>query len=572
VETDVAHPVTARSGDARQAVTALYQAHALGLIRLALIMLGDRPSAEDVVQDAFCGLYRRWRTLSDTDKALAYVRSSVLNGSRTALRRRARASASGSPSDPLAESAESAAMVSEEHREVLAAIRQLPDRQREALVLRYYLDLREEEIATAMGISRGTVKSTTRVPRVAWWPRSRWPRSRWLLPVAAATAVAVIALGGLAIGRSLQGTGRAGAPAGTAPAGSPVAGPPASWYVSSGRAPRYYVELEANGAVIRATATGKLIGTVKAAPGYAPLSATAAADDRTFVLVETRWQKTSESVLFYRLRLDSAGTLASLTRLSIPAGQLVTTAPALSPDGMKLAIAVHLGLTLTEQDETELRVYNLATGAVKTWTGRGVIGGVPDEATMSWTADDSHLTFDWDGAPAGIRLLNTATGGGSLLRDSRLVLSTSIYVMTEPTPVNTSTPNPSGSGIPVIPGQPLPVGIPDCGDTIVTPDGSALVCGIATYTPVTRDTGNSDTEFLEFSTATGKVTHILGRWALKDVGVGNEDSVLWSSPSGSVLIGVIPGRDSARIGIIKGNTFTPLTVPDDPYLNFGLSW
>jgi RNA polymerase sigma-70 factor (sigma-E family) len=154
---------TLRAGpeDARTAVTALYEAHALGLIRLAVIMLGDRPSAEDVVQDAFCGLYRRWRTLTDTEKALSYVRSSVLNGARTVLRRRAKGRLESAGFDEPAESAESLALVSEEHREVLAGIRQLPDRQREAVVLRYYLDLSELQIATTMGISRGTVKSTT---------------------------------------------------------------------------------------------------------------------------------------------------------------------------------------------------------------------------------------------------------------------------------------------------------------------------------------------------------------------------------------------------------------------------
>jgi DNA-directed RNA polymerase specialized sigma24 family protein len=67
-------------------VTALYQAYSLGLIRLAVVMLGDRAAAEDVVQEAFCGLYRRWGMLSDTGKALSYVRSSVLNGSRPAVR------------------------------------------------------------------------------------------------------------------------------------------------------------------------------------------------------------------------------------------------------------------------------------------------------------------------------------------------------------------------------------------------------------------------------------------------------------------------------------------------------
>jgi RNA polymerase sigma-70 factor (sigma-E family) len=143
-------------------VTTLYREHALGLIRLAVVMLGDRPAAEDVVQEAFCGLYRRWHSLSDTGKALVYVRSSVINGSRSVLRRRQRQASGPAGSAGLpGESAEAAALVSEEHREVLAAVRRLPDRQREVLVLRFYLDLDEGEIAAALRISRGTVKSTT---------------------------------------------------------------------------------------------------------------------------------------------------------------------------------------------------------------------------------------------------------------------------------------------------------------------------------------------------------------------------------------------------------------------------
>jgi RNA polymerase sigma-70 factor (sigma-E family) len=148
--------------EARRGVTALYEAHALGLIRLGVVMLGDRAAAEDVVQEAFCGLYRHWHELSDPGKALSYVRSSVINGSRSALRRRVRQLVGFAlAGDRPGESAESAVLVSEEHRQVLAAIRRLPDRQREALVLRYYLDLGEEEIARTMRISRGTVKSTT---------------------------------------------------------------------------------------------------------------------------------------------------------------------------------------------------------------------------------------------------------------------------------------------------------------------------------------------------------------------------------------------------------------------------
>jgi RNA polymerase sigma-70 factor (sigma-E family) len=146
---------------ADEAVAALYAEHALGLVRLAVIMTGDRASAEDIVQDAFLGLYRRWEQLTDTSFPLAYARASVLNGCRSALRRQSRWRRADLAKDVPGESAEASAMLSEEQRAVARAIRRLPERQREALVLRYYLDLSEEEIARTMGISRGTVKSAT---------------------------------------------------------------------------------------------------------------------------------------------------------------------------------------------------------------------------------------------------------------------------------------------------------------------------------------------------------------------------------------------------------------------------
>ena len=131
-------PAPAAAAAPAEAVTALYQAHALGLIRLAVVMLGDRPAAEDVVQEAFCGLYRRWHSLADTGKALAYVRSSVINGCRTVLRRRLRQrGVDPLTGDPPGESAEAVALISEEHRQVLTAMRHLPSRQREVLVLRF---------------------------------------------------------------------------------------------------------------------------------------------------------------------------------------------------------------------------------------------------------------------------------------------------------------------------------------------------------------------------------------------------------------------------------------------------
>lgn len=155
-------PSEASASACEYAVSALYAAHAVGLIRLAAVMLGSRQMAEDVVQDAFLGLYRRWDRLAQPDRALHYVRSSVLNGCRSQLRAQARNRRTAVGDRPvISASAEHDVLIGEEHREVLAALRALPARQREALVLRYFADLPDAEIARTMGITRGTVKSTT---------------------------------------------------------------------------------------------------------------------------------------------------------------------------------------------------------------------------------------------------------------------------------------------------------------------------------------------------------------------------------------------------------------------------
>jgi RNA polymerase sigma-70 factor (sigma-E family) len=144
-----------------QRITALYEAHALGLVKLAVLMTGDQPTAEDIVQDAFLGLHRRWASLVDQDKALSYVRSCVLNGCRQLHRVRYRRDKFTLDPPADTESAEDTAILGEANRAALAAIRQLPPRQREAVVLRYYLDMTEDQAAQTMGVSRGTVKSAT---------------------------------------------------------------------------------------------------------------------------------------------------------------------------------------------------------------------------------------------------------------------------------------------------------------------------------------------------------------------------------------------------------------------------
>jgi DNA-directed RNA polymerase specialized sigma24 family protein len=125
--------------DADRALTAMYSDHYRCLVRLAALLVHDVATAENVVQDSFAAMHTAWRRLGDGDKALAYLRHSVVNRSRSVLRE------PGVPS-PLGNAA------------VVRALGSLPARQREALVLLYYGDLSEAQAASAMGVSEGAVK------------------------------------------------------------------------------------------------------------------------------------------------------------------------------------------------------------------------------------------------------------------------------------------------------------------------------------------------------------------------------------------------------------------------------
>ena len=138
----------------------IYRTHRMGMVRLAILLVDDQASAEDVVQEAFAGLWRNWSGLRDRAAAIGYLRTAVVNGSRSMLRRRRTARAYVPPDPGTARSAESLAMLSAEHQAVATALSDLAPRQREVLVLRYYGGLSEAEIAEATGLSKGTVKST----------------------------------------------------------------------------------------------------------------------------------------------------------------------------------------------------------------------------------------------------------------------------------------------------------------------------------------------------------------------------------------------------------------------------
>jgi RNA polymerase sigma-70 factor (sigma-E family) len=150
-------------GDAGVAlsVTELFRDHHLELVRLAVVMVGDLATAEDIVQDCFERLHRRWPTIREPGRALAYARSSVLNGCRSAHRRSAVSRKYGprlaQPADAVVPDAAAAAA---DRGQLTAALRQLPRRQREVLVLRYYADLGVAEIAETLGISPGNVRAS----------------------------------------------------------------------------------------------------------------------------------------------------------------------------------------------------------------------------------------------------------------------------------------------------------------------------------------------------------------------------------------------------------------------------
>ncbi|MGP4102641.1 RNA polymerase sigma factor [Nonomuraea sp. KM90] len=151
-------PARPRLPDAETVLADLYRQHWLALVRLAVLLVGDREAAEDVVQDVFSRLHGRHpRVLR-----LAYLRVSVLNASRSVLRRRgvaARAAAQGRANE-LVDSPETVALLGESRQEMLAALSRLPRRQREVLVLRYYLDLSDADIAQATRVKESTVRST----------------------------------------------------------------------------------------------------------------------------------------------------------------------------------------------------------------------------------------------------------------------------------------------------------------------------------------------------------------------------------------------------------------------------
>ena len=159
--TEAVYAPASRAWDASDVVTEIYTAHYNQLVRLAVMLVHDVQTAEEVVQDSFEAMHLAWRRLRDTEKALSYLRQAIVNRARSVLRHRKVVEMHAPKPAPDEQSAEHAALTLIERSAVTSALRTLPVRQREAIVLRYYGDFSEADIAKAMGISRGAVKSHT---------------------------------------------------------------------------------------------------------------------------------------------------------------------------------------------------------------------------------------------------------------------------------------------------------------------------------------------------------------------------------------------------------------------------
>jgi len=141
------------------AVLELYTAHYEAMVRLACVVVSDVAAAEEIVQDTFLAMLTGSWQLRDEEKALAYLRQAIVNRSRSVLRHRTVIDKHQQKCSPDMPSAEHGALTLLERDAVVSALRELTDRQREAIVWRYYAGLSEAETASAMGISPGSVKS-----------------------------------------------------------------------------------------------------------------------------------------------------------------------------------------------------------------------------------------------------------------------------------------------------------------------------------------------------------------------------------------------------------------------------
>ncbi|MHB1009323.1 MAG: SigE family RNA polymerase sigma factor [Propionibacteriaceae bacterium] len=152
---------------ATEGISRLYESHWAGVVRLVWLLLHDQQAAEDVAQDAYIATYRNWDRLRNEEAAVAYLRRCAVNGARSVQRHlmvvRRETQAEGNRAEATgrltAPGSDEAALMRLDSDQLMAALATLPGRQREVIVLRYYSDLSEAQIAEALDISPGSVKT-----------------------------------------------------------------------------------------------------------------------------------------------------------------------------------------------------------------------------------------------------------------------------------------------------------------------------------------------------------------------------------------------------------------------------
>jgi hypothetical protein len=383
--------------------------------------------------------------------------------------------------------------------------------------------------------------------RLTRWLPGHWSRSAWTAPLAAAAAIVLVAVASTTAGSLLTRSaaprpGASGAPAYGASAGRYAGVPP--YYVAVARVPLTVV--------VQATWTGATLATIKTKTPVAGVAG--AADGRTFVLDEQR-QIVGNSVTwvgepaFYLLRLTASGTEESLTRLAVPAipNGTVVSGLALSPDGGRLAVNVDSPDSGPHARLMEILTYTLATGASRVWTTTsgvtnadapgGFTGSGWDGAqSISWTAGSTLAFGVRNGFHVGVRLLDTAAPGTDLMADSRPVIDQ----------------DRRDFGVRLKAGPPYYF-VSCATSAMISMDGSAIVCGYSTTT-----VGDITTMgFAQYSTRTGKLNHVIGLIHFKGE-APTAISLYWVNSTGNIAIGTSETAAGGRVGVMNGDTFTPL--------------
>lgn len=381
--------------------------------------------------------------------------------------------------------------------------------------------------------------------RMRWLP-GRWSRSAWVAPLAAAAAIVLVAAASTTAGSLLTRSGAAPWPGAS---GAPARGASADPYTA---VPPYYVAVASSSlTVVRATWTGATLARITTRTPVAGVAG--AADGRTFVLDEQR-SIVGNSVAwvgqpaFYLLRLTASGTEESLTRLAVPAipDGTVVSGLALSPDGSKLAVNVDTPGGWTQTGLMEIMTYTLATGASRSWTTTSGVtspdapsgftgSGAGGAQSISWTAGSTLAFGVRNGFHFGVRLLDTAARGTDLMADSRPVFDEDRRDL----------------GLSLKAGPPYYF-LSCITDAMISIDGSAIVCGYSTTVGKTTTMG-----FARYSTRTGKMNHVIGLVRFEG-GAPTGISLYWVNSTGKIAIGTSETTGGGRIGVMNGDTFTPL--------------